>query len=255
MSYIGNTVDSVINGALNYGTQYSQQFSGNGSQTVFTLSAAPGSVNSIVVDINGVAQYPGTDFTWSSGTSLTFTTAPVTGTNNILVRWAQTLPTGTPADGSVTSTKFTQAVIGGEYALVTSVSGTNTITGTIAGIASYAVGQTFRFVAVGANTGAVAINLNGIGAVAITKNGAVALVAGDIPSGATVIITHDGTRFQLMNVAVTATVAGGSIYENANTLTSNYTLSSGKNAVTVGPYVINSGVTLTIPTGQRMVIL
>lgn len=49
--------------------------------------------------------------------------------------------------------------------------------------------------------------------------------------------------------------AGGVLYENSTTLTSNYTLTTGKNAMMVGPLTINSGVSLTIPSGQRMVVL
>ena len=43
--------------------------------------------------------------------------------------------------------------------------------------------------------------------------------------------------------------------ENGVTVTTNYTLSTNKNAESVGPIVINSGVSVTIPSGQRWVIL
>jgi len=65
-------------------------------------------------------------------------------------------------------------------------------------ITAYAAGQTFRFISSGANTGAVTVAVSSLaGPKAITKNGATALVAGDIPSGAMVEITYDGTRFIL----------------------------------------------------------
>ncbi|MEL7079469.1 MAG: hypothetical protein AAGM46_26565, partial [Cyanobacteria bacterium J06582_2] len=44
---------------------------------------------------------PGIDYTWTAGTTLTFTTAPPSGTNNILVRYTQALPIGTAAAGNV----------------------------------------------------------------------------------------------------------------------------------------------------------
>jgi hypothetical protein len=62
---------------------------------------------------------------------------------------------------------------------------------------AYAAGQSFWFVSAGANTGAVTINVNGLGAKAITKNGTVPLVAGDIPAAVVVGIVYDGTQFQL----------------------------------------------------------
>ena len=54
-----------------------------------------------------------------------------------------------------------------------------------------------------------------------------------------------------------ATGAGGDqiFVENGVTVTANYTLSTNKNAMSVGPITINSGVTVTVPSGQRWVIL
>lgn len=85
---------------------------------------------------------------------------------------------------------------------LTSVAGTNTITASIApGPTAYVAGQTFRFVAAGANTGATTLNINGLGAKAITKNGTVAMVGGEIVSGATVEVIYDGTQFQMIGVS------------------------------------------------------
>ena len=54
-----------------------------------------------------------------------------------------------------------------------------------------------------------------------------------------------------------ATGGGGDqvFNENTVTVTTNYTLATGKNASSVGPITINSGVTVTIPSTQRWVIL
>tara|TARA_R100000664_G_C2759058_1_gene148414 strand:- start:23 stop:1783 length:1761 start_codon:yes stop_codon:yes gene_type:complete len=49
--------------------------------------------------------------------------------------------------------------------------------------------------------------------------------------------------------------SGGAIYENADDIAANYTITSGKNAMSVGPITIASGVTVTVPSGQRWVIL
>jgi len=62
---------------------------------------------------------------------------------------------------------------------------------------AYATGQRFTFISSGANTGAVTLNVNSLGAKAVKKNGTTALVAGDIPSGAIITVTYDGTNFQL----------------------------------------------------------
>ena len=39
-------------------------------------------------------------------------------------------------------------------------------------------------------------------------------------------------------------------YENSTTVTSNYTITTNKNAMTAGPVTINNGVTVTIPNGS-----
>ena len=49
--------------------------------------------------------------------------------------------------------------------------------------------------------------------------------------------------------------AGGAIYENANAITTNFTFATNKNGMSVSPITINSGVTVTVPTGQRWVVL
>jgi len=54
---------------------------------------------------------------------------------------------------------------------------------------------------------------------------------------------------------VKAPVAQNGIVVNADTMTSNYTIDSGTNGLSVGPFTIDSGVTLTIASGQRHLIL
>lgn len=44
-------------------------------------------------------------------------------------------------------------------------------------------------------------------------------------------------------------------YENGQTVTTNYTLTTNKNAISAGPITINSGVTVTIPSGQSWAIV
>ena len=80
------------------------------------------------------------------------------------------------------------------------VTGTDTITGTVTPtLTAYATGQQFSFVVAATNTAAVTLNVDGIGAKAVTRTGSVALVAGDMVTGQVVIVEYDGTRFQLLN--------------------------------------------------------
>lgn len=83
-----NTLATIVA----YGTARANVFNGNGSQTIFVLSDNPGALNNLDVSIGGITQTPGIDYTWTSGNNLTFIVAPPAGTNNILVRYMQGLP-------------------------------------------------------------------------------------------------------------------------------------------------------------------
>ena len=90
MAFIGNTPISVA--------FLTDTFSGTGSTTAFTMTVAPANTSSIIVAITGVLQDPSTYSV--SGTTLTFSAAPPTGTSNISVRYL-----GIPASG-VTTTAY-----------------------------------------------------------------------------------------------------------------------------------------------------
>jgi hypothetical protein len=44
-------------------------------------------------------------------------------------------------------------------------------------------------------------------------------------------------------------------YENDQTVTTSYTITSGKSAMTAGPITVAAGATVTVPTGSRWVIV
>ena len=65
-------------------------------------------------------------------------------------------------------------------------------------LVAYAAGQIFYGLSVGANTGAMTLNINGLGAKAVELNGA-ALTGGEIAAASLpVAVMYDGTAFQLM---------------------------------------------------------
>ncbi len=71
------------------------------------------------------------------------------------------------------------------------------------------------------------------------------------------------TQFEGYNGTAWGKIGGGAtgggsddvFVENGQTVTTNYTLTSGKNAVSAGPITVNSGVTVTIPSGASWVIV
>jgi hypothetical protein len=82
-------------------------FSGNGSTVAFTLSGDAGNEQNTQVFISGVYQQKSTYSL--SGTTLTFSAAPPTGSSNIEVVWTAPLAIGVPSDGVVTPAKLDRA--------------------------------------------------------------------------------------------------------------------------------------------------
>lgn len=108
----------------------------------------------------------------------------------------------------------------GGLVTLASVAGTDTITASSApAITAYTAGQTFDFIAAGTNTtGVVTLNINSIGAKAVTKYGAQGIQAGDIVSGQSVRVRYDGTQFQMISPASAVPVAASSVRNLAMTV-------------------------------------
>jgi hypothetical protein len=135
-----------------------------------------------------------------------------TGLSTCVTKDGQTIPTANLPMGTfkltnlgVGSAATDSATLGQVQASTTklvTVTGTDTITGTLSpALTAYTAGQMFYFVAGGANTGAVTLNIDSLGSRNMTREGSVALVAGDILSGEVCVVVYDGTRFQLLNPA------------------------------------------------------
>ena len=80
MAYVGTPIDTTNT----FQSLTGDRFNGDGSAVAFTLSTAPASTLDIEVFVGNVRQDPNSAYT-VSGTTLTFTGAPPSGTNNIYV--------------------------------------------------------------------------------------------------------------------------------------------------------------------------
>lgn len=131
--------------------------------------------------------------------------------------------TVTTTTGLVTAALSTVTPGGNETRLLTvsttgyTASGTDTYAITPSpAITAYASGQAFLVTFTNANTTAATINVNGLGAKSITKNGATALDRGDIAAGAQRLLTYDGTQFQISGVAAAAPGAAEGLFMSTN---------------------------------------
>ena len=109
---------------------------------------------------------------------------------------------------------------------------------------SYVTGDIFSFLVGSTNTTNVTINIDGLGARAITVNGATALVAGSLPSGKAVQIGYDGTQFQLLTNNYVGAASGTLPVVNGGT---GVTTSTGTGAVVLGTSPTISSATLVTP--------
>ena len=105
MPFIGKT---PAQGFVNSVTK--DDFTPNGTTTAFTLSKTPATVHEIEVYVGNVRQEP-TDAYSVSGTTLTMTEAPATGTNFYVMHIGGTTQSSTVVgDGTVTSAKLSGAL-------------------------------------------------------------------------------------------------------------------------------------------------
>jgi hypothetical protein len=103
MPYLGNEPGAITDA-------FTDTFTGDGSETAFTLTQAS-TTNSVFVRIHGVMQRNGTDFT-VDGTTLTFTTAPPNASNNVVVQFFTIGSVQAVADNGITLAKLAHGTDG-----------------------------------------------------------------------------------------------------------------------------------------------
>ena len=203
-------------------------------------------------NINSAGQ-PVVSGTVISSTAFNALTADLgTGLSTALTKDGQTTPTANISLGTYKITNLGVGTAATDAARVSqlqnfstatliTVAGTDTITGTVSpSLTAYTAGQIFSFVVGTTNTGAVTLNIDGLGAKAVTRTGAIALVAGGMVTGQVALVEYDGTRFQLLDPnAFTDLLISGALTYGGVTLT---------NAVTgTGKMVLDTTPTIATP--------
>ena len=112
-----------------------------------------------------------------------------------------------------------------------------------------------------ANTGATTllVQVNSVtilAATAIKNEDGSALSGAEFRAGGIYSVIYDGTYWVLAGGGGGGGAeAGGAIYENTQSINANYTITTNKNGFSVGPITVASGVTVTVPSGSRYVIM
>jgi len=178
MPYIGKNLVGILKESRKADTM-----TGDGSDTTLTLTDTPGSSNNVLVFLDGIRQTPVTDYT-VSGTTLTFTTAPETGVNVVAL-------TGSasgidPKDGSVTSSKIVDGVIGN--AKIAALSSSK-LTGALPAISGANLTNTVTSTGITNVTSDPTISTNpsgGVGTIHLNQNSGEMFVCTDATAGANV---------------------------------------------------------------------
>jgi hypothetical protein len=120
-------------------------------------------------------------------------------------------------------------------------------------------GMTLRFEPL-TNTGASTLQVGSLDAKPLLSASGLPTASGTVTGLVEVQYVTSLDAFKLTKVTGGAAGATGggankAFYENDSIITENYTITSGKNAMTAGPVTIASGVTVTVPTGSVWTII
>lgn len=164
---------------------------------------------SAVLDINSTTQ--GLGLPNMTGTQMTAISSPKTG--------LAVFNTTTNQINVYNGTTWVAAGSGGTvYAADSGTANAYVISPTPAAI-SYAAGGSYAFLSLNANTGASTLNVSSLGVKAIKNPAGGALVTGDILASQIVVVTYDGTNFQMVSPqgpAVSANTANTLVKRNSS---------------------------------------
>ncbi len=264
------------------------EFTANGSTTLFTLSKEATASRDVLVTLDGVTQYPSTQSNTRAysvaDNSLIFTTAPAAGvviqarhiafagssTSNVSAFYGRTGNVTLKSTDNISVNNITAAGnldITGDITYDEVVGRNLEVTG-IATVASGIV-STGDF-KVGSATTISQDNIFTTGIVTAMSGFNVGIMSAGISqtTGVITAINFVGTGNTVKYNAATSTIdvaisGGGAVgtgtdsvfYENDQTVTLDYSIGAGKNAMSAGPIAIAANKTVTIPSGSEWSIV
>ena len=237
MAYIGNSPANV--GNYQIVDDISSSF--NGSLTSFALASGgiaitPAKTGQLIVSINGVVQQPddtGTNGFKVSSSNIVFSSPPANGDTFWSIYQGQEVDVGVPSDDSVDVVHIKSNAV------------------TLAKIASQAVDEDNLYVSNAGTNGQFLSKQSGNNG-GLTWADVDALPSQSGNNGKYLTTNGSAASWAVLDTDSNSTTKG--LYEHAHTISANYSITSGNNAMTAGPITINSGVSITIPTGSTWVI-
>ncbi len=222
----------------------------NGSIVSYDLrdgsnAAAITSVGQLIVSLNGVVQKPNSGsysasnegFHLEGTNGIKFCTAPPSGSSLFVTQSGSAVGIGTPNDNTVTEAKLTSDAVS-EAKLKVSNSPVNG----------------YFLSAQSGNTGGLTW-----AQVDLTALSASNLTSGTIPDARfpSTLPAVDGSNLTGLQAGATGGNSGANavFWENDQTITHDYTISTNKNAGSFGPLTINNGVTVTVPNNSTWTIV
>jgi len=279
MAYIGNSPANIGN----YQIVDSIASSFNGSLTSFALASGgvtitPAKSGQLLIGVNGVVQQPddtGANGFKVSGSNIVFSSPPASGDAFWGVYQGQEVDIGIPSTDTVNSTHLTSnsvtttkivddavtadklansinTAIAANTAKTSNVTHTGEVTGATAlTIADDVVDEANLKVSNTPSNGqflsAQSGNTGGLTWAAVD-----ALPSQSSNSGKYLTTNGSAASWGVLDTDANTTTKG--LYEMANTISADYTISNNNNALSAGPITINSSISVTIPSGSTWVI-
>ena len=228
---------NVLYSTKGSGAHYFQSNTNGNNQFVISSSAA--SVNYLQVAGSGTGDAP---YIYGTGSDA-----------NVGIKFS--------SKGNATTVFYSNTFASAQFTIAHTASAVNYLQ-----VTGAATGTAVTMSAQGSDTDiSISASPKGVGVFTVNTTTAITVPVGTTaqrPTGATGMFRYNSTTagFEGFNGTAWGAIGGGSnittlgLWENANTISANYTIGTGNNAMSAGPITIASGVTVTIPSGSTWVV-